>query len=58
MPSPLFPVYRFFFAVAKLIANFGVKLYVSIVAGWSVTMCILAQNVKPCYKHGVSNPKL
>lgn len=37
LPYPLFPVYRFFCAVASF-AIFGVRLYVSIVAGGSVTI--------------------
>jgi hypothetical protein len=48
LPRPLFPVYRFFFAAASL-AGFGVRLYVSIVAGGSVTNPIVPKiNVKPC----------
>ena len=39
-PVLCIPVYRFFCAVASL-ANFGVRLYVSIVAGGSVTTTIL-----------------
>jgi hypothetical protein len=43
LPCPLFPVYRFFFPVA-VIASFGVRLYVSIVAGGSLTNHIVTQS--------------
>lgn len=45
-----------FSAPLRFVASFVVRVYVSIVAGGSLTMYILAQNVKPCYKHGVFNP--
>jgi hypothetical protein len=41
----LFPVYQFFLAVAILLGNFGVRLYVSIVVGGSTTTSILAKAV-------------
>jgi len=37
-------------------ASFVVRVYVSIVAGGSLTMYILAPNVKPCYKHSCFHP--
>ena len=40
LPRPLFPVYRFFFPVA-VFANFGVRVYVSIVTGGSLTTKII-----------------
>ena len=43
LPRPLFPVYRFFFPVA-VIASFGVRVYVSIVAGGSLTNHIVTQS--------------
>ena len=43
LPHPLFPVYRFFFPVA-VIASFGVRVYVSIVAGGSLTNNIVTQS--------------
>jgi hypothetical protein len=43
LPCPLFPVYRFFFPVA-VIASFGVRVYVSIVAGGSLTSHIVTQS--------------
>jgi len=46
LPLKLFPVYQFFLAVAILLANFGVRLYVSIVAGGSTTTSILAKAVE------------
>ncbi len=36
LPLHLFPVYRFFLAAA-MITDFGVRLYVSIVSGGSLT---------------------
>jgi len=44
LPCPLFPVYRFFFPVA-ILASFGVRVYVSIVTGGSLTTQIIP--VKP-----------
>lgn len=41
----------------RFFASFVVRVYVSIVAGGSLTMYIvthLGSNIKPCYKHGVS----
>ncbi len=55
LPRPLFPVYRFFFPVA-VFANFGVRVYVSIVTGGSLTTKIIP-NAKPsstALKDGVS----
>jgi hypothetical protein len=43
LPRPLFPVYRFFFPVAVL-ANFGVRVYVSIVTGGSLTTEIILRH--------------
>jgi len=43
LPHPLFPVYRFFCAVADF-AIFEVRLSVSIVAGGSVTNFIVPQS--------------
>jgi hypothetical protein len=40
LPRPVFPVYRFFFPVA-VFANFGVRVYVSIVTGGSLTTKII-----------------
>ncbi len=41
----LFPVYQFFLAVARGLTNFGVRLYVSIVAGGSTTTSIVLQSL-------------
>jgi len=51
LPRHLFPVYRFFFPVASL-ASFGVRVYVSIVAGGSLTTQIVP--AKPYWKDEVS----
>jgi hypothetical protein len=51
LPCHLFPVYRFFFPVASL-ASFGVRVYVSIVTGGSLTTQIIP--AKPSFQDGVS----
>jgi hypothetical protein len=43
LPLKLFPVYQFFLAVASVLAIFGVRLYVSIVAGGSTTTAIIPE---------------
>ena len=43
-----FPGLPIFLPRCKVLANFGVRVYVSIVAGGSVTTTIVAYSVKPC----------
>ena len=45
LPFKLFPVYQFFLAVARNLANFGVRLYVSIVAGGSTTTTTIPRHM-------------
>ena len=43
-----FPGLPIFLPRCKVLANFGVRVYVSIVAGGSVTITIVPYSVKPC----------
>ena len=43
-----FPGLPIFLPRCKVLANFGVRVYVSIVAGGSVTTTIVPYSVKPC----------